>query len=149
MSESKRIPADVASLAAFYRQVLQQVRSEPGLPKGARQAIDQALQIPMITPEPGMVNVSNGYGQRTGKGFVVVAAYEKDMQIEPDTARELAMNLLAAAEAADQEAMMVQLLVGEFGLETAHVGALLARMRHVREIVGNYGGTDEDEQELA
>jgi hypothetical protein len=140
VSESNRIPADPHSLLMLYRQTLIELQSKLGKAGEARALVDRALSVPMIKPVEGEFMVSNGYGQNSGKGFVAIQVPEQQMQIDPDTARNLALNLLGAAEAADQEAMLIQFLIGQVGMSLADVGPLLAALRHARGIVGNQGG---------
>ncbi len=57
------------------------------------------------------IEVSSGYGDNTREPFVQIEMeYPKDhpLQLHPDEARDLAANLLQAAEAADQDAFIFE-----------------------------------------
>lgn len=57
------------------------------------------------------INVTSGYGGNTRQPFVQIQMeYPKDhpLQLAPEEARDLAANLLQAAEAADQDAFIFE-----------------------------------------
>jgi hypothetical protein len=57
------------------------------------------------------INVTSGYGHNTRQPFVQIQMeYPKDhpLQLEPNEARDLAANLLQAAEAAEQDAFIFE-----------------------------------------
>lgn len=54
--------------------------------------------------------VTSGYGANTRQPFIEVKAEQlvKPLQLSPEEARDLALNLLEAAEAAEQDAFIVE-----------------------------------------
>lgn len=63
-----------------------------------------------------MINVTSGYGGNTREPFVQVEMdYPKDhpLQLAPGEARDLAANLLQAAEAAEQDAFIFEFVSKE------------------------------------
>jgi hypothetical protein len=70
-------------------------------------------------------------------GFVTVRALADDGshmagQLDPATVRKMALNFLSAAESAEQDAVVLTMLVGDLELEHSRAGAFVARMRQVR-----------------
>lgn len=57
-----------------------------------------------------MINVTSGYGGNTRQPFVEIKAekLKEPMQLSPEEARDLAANLLQAAEAAEQDAFIFE-----------------------------------------
>lgn len=57
-----------------------------------------------------VINVSSGYGFNTRQPFVEIKAKQikEPMQLLPEEARDLALNLLGAAEAAEQDAFIFE-----------------------------------------
>lgn len=76
-----------------------------------------------------VINVTSGYGGNTRQPFVQVEMdYPKDhpLQLEPNEARDLAANLLQAAEAAEQDAFIFEFhssLIEGTAKEKERVGA--------------------------
>ena len=56
------------------------------------------------------INVTSGYGGNTHQPFVEIKTnkLKEPLQISPEEARDLAANLLQAAEAAEQDAFIVE-----------------------------------------
>jgi len=76
-----------------------------------------------------VINVSSGYGHNTREPFVEIKMdYPKDhpLQIHPDEARDLAANLLQAAEAADGDQFVFEFVSKELhGGDNAAANILL------------------------
>ena len=77
--------------------------------------------------------VSSGFGSKARKPFVVIESedLDKPLQISPDDARNLAMNLLRAAEAADTDAFLVDFMKDT--LDPQQIASLLYEFRNARE----------------
>ncbi|HLE52728.1 MAG TPA: hypothetical protein VI755_11735 [Anaerolineales bacterium] len=57
-----------------------------------------------------IINVTSGYGNNTRQPFVEIKTekLKEPLQLLPEEARDLALNLLQAAEAAEQDAFMFE-----------------------------------------
>lgn len=79
--------------------------------------------------------VSNGFGHRAQAPYVqiVIEAADFMTQMPPEKARELAMNLLQCAEAAEQDAFFISFLREKVGAEDHQVAGLLVQFREWRE----------------
>lgn len=80
--------------------------------------------------------VTTGYGARTEKGYVQVLIHRADFmtQMSPENARELAFNLLGAAEAADGDAFLMDFLKNRVGVESVEErAAVLVDLRTYRD----------------
>lgn len=77
--------------------------------------------------------VSSGYGANTQKPFVALE-FDGQMldQIPPEGARALAYNLIAAAEAAEQDAFLVTFMQKQVGLPLTHAAQVLGEYRQWR-----------------
>jgi len=86
------------------------------------------------------IMVKSVLGSKSRQGMVEIEMdYPKDhpLQIDPDSARDLAQNLLQAAEAADQEEFLVQYIAKLSGVESEAeqrkiVGMILMEYRQWR-----------------
>ena len=80
--------------------------------------------------------VSSGYGGNTREPFVEIKMdYPKDhpLQIHPDEARQLAMNLLQAADAADTDSFLFEFVSKDLNAGD-HAGAnILMEFRKFRD----------------
>lgn len=82
----------------------------------------------------GTVLVTSGYGGNTRQPFVeVTLPGHKSMQFDPQSARDLALSLLEGAEAAEQDAFLVEFSMKEFGVSLAQAGTLLVKARESRD----------------
>jgi hypothetical protein len=79
--------------------------------------------------------VSSGYGGNTRKPFVMMQAPEIDrpLQMSPTEARDLAANLLQAAEGTDSDAFLFEFLSKELGQPDPICAQLLLEFRKWRE----------------
>jgi hypothetical protein len=76
----------------------------------------------------------SGYGHNTRKPFVALTYNGcKLAQMPPETATELAHNLLSCAEAALGDAFLVEFMRDRVGLEMEQIGGLLNEFREWRD----------------
>lgn len=71
------------------------------------------------------------------RGFVTIRAMAEDGshmagQLDPAELRKMALNFLGAAEAAEQDAVVMTMLAGEIGLDPSAAAGFVHRMRHIR-----------------
>ncbi len=71
------------------------------------------------------------------RGFVTVRALDKDGsvmmgQLDPKTLRDMALQFLEVAEAAEQDAIVFTMLTRDFGLEVGKAGHFVSLMRKER-----------------
>ena len=75
-----------------------------------------------------------GYGHNTRKPFVALTYNGRKLaQMPPETAIDLAHNLLAVAEASLGDAFLVEFMRDRVGLEMQQIGGLLVEFREWRE----------------
>lgn len=75
-----------------------------------------------------------GYGHNTHKPFVSLSYNGRKLaQMPPETAIDLAHNLLAIADASLAEAFLIGFMRDQVGLEMEHVAGLLMEFREWRE----------------
>lgn len=103
-----------------------------------------------MTEENKMIvfSVSSGFGHRAQAPYVQVLIEAADFmtQMSPVKARELAMNLLASAEAAEQDAFFISFLRKQIGANDRQVATLLVQFRDWRVAQGSSDpATEEDE----
>lgn len=79
--------------------------------------------------------VSSGYGGNTRKPFVMIEADEIDqpIQLSPAEARDMALNLLSCADAAESDAFIVEFTMKELKSDERHARVLLVEFRKFRE----------------
>lgn len=88
------------------------------------------------------INVTSGYGGKTRQPFVEIKAdkLKEPLQVSPEEARDLAANLLQAAEAAEQDAFIFEFhseLIEGTPDEKKNVGAsMLSEFRKWRDTHG-------------
>jgi len=83
------------------------------------------------------IEVQSGVNEQ-GVGFchVIATSTKGDIlmgQLEPDRVRQMALDWLGAAEAADQDAVVFRLLRDDFDLDFGAIGAFITKMRQERE----------------
>lgn len=87
----------------------------------------------------GVVTIESGVSLFDGKPFCAVLVDGRRLgQLRPDEVREMAMNWMAAAEAAESDAIVVQLM-RELGVPDDAVGDLLMDLRGRRVAFGGEG----------
>ncbi len=79
-------------------------------------------------------HVTSNFGHRTQKPFVMVAVGEQGFmaQMSPDEARDLAMNLLQCAEAAENDAFLVTFLRKRVKANDQAIASILQDFREWR-----------------
>jgi hypothetical protein len=76
----------------------------------------------------------SGYGHNTRKPFVALTYNGRKLaQMPPETATELAHNLLACAEASLGDAFLVEFFRDKVGIEMEQIGGLLVEFRQWRD----------------
>lgn len=91
------------------------------------------------------ITVTSGFGHNTQQPFVEMTIRRADWttQMSSASARELALNLLAAADAAESDGFLIGFFRKEIGIEDMRVIAgLLVQFREYRE--KQQGGSDHD-----
>ena len=85
-------------------------------------------------PRNKMILVSSGFGANTNQPFVQFEAEELDhpVQMSPNEARALAINLLEAADAAETDGFLVGFFQDELKQERQTVAILLRDFRKYR-----------------
>jgi len=83
----------------------------------------------------GDILVSSGYGGNTRKPFVMMEAeaLDRPMQLSPAEARDLALNLLQAADAAEGDAFLVEFFRKELGQDDKVAASILHQYREFRK----------------
>jgi hypothetical protein len=89
-------------------------------------------------PNPLTYTVTTGYGANSKEPYVEVQAPQLRVQMSPENARDLAMNLLQAAEAAYSDAFLVEFLIDATGASIPEAAALLGEFRAWREQKQNW-----------
>lgn len=79
------------------------------------------------------INVTTGYGYKSKEPYVEVNVPKKRIQMTPENARDLALNLLQAAEAAYSDAFLIEFLTDAIGSDPAQAAILLGEFRKWRE----------------
>lgn len=78
--------------------------------------------------------VTSGFGHRTREPYVQMLCHAKDFmtQMSPADARDLAMNLLMAADAAEGDAFMMDFAMKKIGLDERRAAQILMDFREWR-----------------
>jgi hypothetical protein len=129
---------DPISAAAGYRMALERIMHVKTLHE-ARQLASKALGITYDPPEPGMLSISSGWGHNTQQPYVTIALANPQetanpaVQIASSQARQIAFQILEAAEAAEQDGFIVNFAMQHIGVPIEHAGGLLNEYRAWRE----------------
>lgn len=85
-------------------------------------------------PREKMILVTSGYGANTNQPFVQVEAEELDrpLQMSPNEARALAVNLLEAADAAETDGYLVGFFRDELKQDRQGIAVILSNFRKYR-----------------
>lgn len=87
----------------------------------------------MSEPEV-FIQVTSGYGGNTRQPYVAVQIGDrKPFQIAPEEARRVAGLLHECAEAADQDAFLIEWFQRRFELSIEQAATILLEFRHARE----------------
>lgn len=78
--------------------------------------------------------VTSGFGHRTREPYVQMLCHAKDFmtQMSPADARDLAMNLLTAADAAEGDAFLVTFAMRQIGLDEQAAAKIMFAFREWR-----------------
>lgn len=76
---------------------------------------------------------SSGYGGKTRKPFVSIHWKDVVGQLSPEAARQFALSLIGAAEAAEQDAFVFECGKGSIGASDEGAAVLLREFRKWRE----------------
>jgi hypothetical protein len=90
-------------------------------------------ESPTGTSERAMVHVANGYGARTREPFVTLRVKEEFVNLTPEDAREVALNLIEATEAAMGDALIMRFAERNLGVNDEQAAQLLVMFRKLRE----------------
>jgi hypothetical protein len=83
--------------------------------------------------ERAMVHVANGYGARTREPFVTLRVKEEFVNLTPAEAREIALNLIEATEAAMGDMLIMRFAERNLGASDVQAAQLLVMFRKLRE----------------
>ena len=129
---------DPISAAVTYRQYLQEISKAQTLHQ-ARQAAARALQVEFHRPEPGQVSILSGFGLNSQQPFVSFAMANPQevanptVQIDVDTARRIAMEILEACDAAESDGFVITWLRETVELTDGAAAQLLQEFRAWRD----------------
>lgn len=82
------------------------------------------------------IEVSSGFGHNTQQPYVQLLIHQADYstQMTPETARELALNLLTAADAAESDGFIVGFLRNTIGVDDMRaIATILVEFREYRD----------------
>lgn len=93
------------------------------------------MSEPKQVGEDGLIEVTSGYGASSQMPYVQLLNHKDDwmVQLPAGSARELALNMLAAAEAAETDGSLVQFAIDRMGVAMEQAVGLLVDMREYRE----------------
>lgn len=129
---------DPISAAVHYRALLQRIMHAGSLHE-ARQLASRALEATFDPPSAGMLSVNSGYGMNTHQPFVTLGmanpteSANPAIQVSTEQARQIALQLLEAADAAESDGFVVEWLQGEAELSEGQAAAMLGIFRQYRE----------------
>lgn len=98
-----------------------------------REHVETVLGIKPSKTTDDNVQVASGYGALTQRGFVEFTLNEQRTQMEPKKAREIALMLLEASEAAMSDEIFVALLTDKLGIDPERAGMVLLDLREIRQ----------------
>ena len=129
---------DPISAAAAYRMALERILRADG-PHAMRQLAAKALEITYPKPEPGMLSITSGYGHNTRQPYVTIAlaspveTANPAVQLVTDQARDIAQQILEAAEAAESDGFLIEFAAARIGVPLEQAGQLLQEFRAWRD----------------
>jgi hypothetical protein len=132
------VKTDPISAAHAYRMALIRILEATTI-QDVRKRANAALDITFDKPESGVLSVSSGYGQNTKQPFVTIAlaspveTANPAVQLLTSQAREIAMQILEAADAAESDGFVVGWLTDVADLSEAQAAALLQEFRAYRD----------------
>ncbi len=91
----------------------------------------------VLTARPALgdehVIVTSLYGAKSGEPGVNLQMGEVRLQMDVKSAQKVALDILAATEAAISDAAVVQLLVDKLGIDRTRAGLVLLDLREIRQ----------------
>lgn len=81
----------------------------------------------------GQVSISSTFGAATQKPYVELSLDTSPSQFSPAKAREIALMLLEAADAAESDAVLIAFAREQIGLDETGAAQLLSQFRQLRE----------------
>lgn len=136
---------DPISAAKAYQIALRRVLAVQTLHQ-ARQLAANALDITFTPPSESMVSIGSGYGLATKQPFVTFSmanpaeTANPTLQVTSDQARDLAFQILEAADAADSDGFLVEFMQQAGQLSENEAGRLLTEFRQWRDQRRQKGG---------
>lgn len=133
---------DPISAAVHYRQILQRIMHVTTMHE-ARQLASRALEATFDPPSAGMLSTMSGYGMNTHQPFVTFSmanpteSANPTIQLSTAQARQIAMQILEACDAAESDGFVVAWLQSEAELSESQATALLGAFRQYRERLRN------------
>jgi hypothetical protein len=82
--------------------------------------------------DENMLESLSGVSLFTGEGFVTLMWNKQRGQLDPNEARQLALNILATADAAESDAAVFAELTGKVGLTKDDAGLFIVSLRERR-----------------
>jgi hypothetical protein len=128
-------PTDPLTAAVLLRRVLEDIASgkEPA-PRAA--AVAWLDRIRLEPPGAGEIRVSSGYGRNTRAPFVTLALPPDvtTVQLPPEQARQVAMQLVEAAEASHSDAFLAGFLRERIGVtDDGKIAMVIEEAREFRD----------------
>jgi len=123
---------DPISAAHAYRQALTDVLHAADLHL-ARQFASHALEIAFKAAESDTIGVTSGFGRNTQTPFVTVAISSPAVQMPASQARQIALQILEAADAAESDGFILSWIAGRAALSEQQAATLLGDFRAYRE----------------
>ena len=114
--------------------VINQIGIDSGGYRGGAEAVVMAVITAMRDGAGDTISVSSTYGAKTKRPFVAVTWGEQVAQLPPDSARQLAIDILESAEASISDAFLMEWLAERVGVSDQNMrGAMLMELRKFRQ----------------
>ena len=105
----------------------------PSIQPEAFEAMVTDLQEMMKPPEEGKLYYESTVSHRDMRPLVSFRFGKYQFQLSPSAVREMAVNLLRVAHAAELDSYVFQFFCGENNLPMEQIGQMVAHFRHWRE----------------
>jgi hypothetical protein len=123
---------DPISAAVGYRRALEAIREAASLAEARRHAA-RALAITVAPPQAADIHISSGYGGNSGQPFVTIALSAPAVQFVVPQARDIGLQLFAAADAAESDAFLIRFVTEKVHADPAAAASVLAEFRAFRD----------------
>lgn len=125
---------DPISAATAYRQALEQIQAARSLHDAVQRAAAVLKAVTFIRPSAEeQIVVSSGFGGNTQRPYVTLTTTNPMIQMGVSTARQIALQILEAAEAATSDGVIIQFGKDQMDLDERAAGQLLSVFRAFRE----------------